>query len=228
MVSAYDSGTFHAGPITVFFKNSAGAMDSVVSNQVPIEVEHPLRLILPSAFLNPLKDRLEYAYSWKEFIPYISLVRSVLIYSLLLLVLFYGGSIGKLRRQHLRDQMLSKDPAHIWARKELKNLEDENLWQKDQVKLYYSRLTDILRLYLEFRYKWLALESTTEEIEADMEKYNLKEKAKGYLLQILRNADLVKFAKMLPAPDANIASMESAYKFIDFTEPKEDDDKNKK
>jgi hypothetical protein len=42
------------------------------------------------------------------------------------------------------------------------------------------------------------------------------------LLDILRMADLVKFAKMKPMPDANIRAMESAYKFIDFTEPKEE------
>ena len=46
---------------------------------------------------------------------------------------------------------------------------------------------------------------------------DLKEKAKENLLSILRAADLVKFAKMIPMPDANMRAMESAYKFIDFT-----------
>ena len=121
-----------------------------------------------------------------------------------------------------------KDPAHIWARKELKKLEEEKVWQGDNVKLYYSRLTDILRFYLEYRYGWYAMESTTEEIQSEIENYNLKEKAKENLLSTLRAADLVKFAKMLPMPDANIRAMETAYKFIDFTEPNENKVEEKK
>jgi hypothetical protein len=121
-----------------------------------------------------------------------------------------------------------KDPAHIWARKELKKLEEEKVWQGDNVKLYYSRLTDVLRLYVEYRYGWYAMESTTEEIQTEIENYNLKEKAKENLLSILRAADLVKFAKMIPMPDANIRAMESAYKFIDFTEPNENKPEEKK
>ena len=53
------------------------------------------------------------------------------------------------------------------------------------------------------------------------------EKAKENLLSILRAADLVKFAKMIPMPDANIRAMESAYKFIDFTEPNENKEEKK-
>jgi hypothetical protein len=50
----------------------------------------------------------------------------------------------------------------------------------------------------------------------------MKEKAKDNLLEILRVADLVKFAKQQPMPDINIRVMESANKFIDLTEPKEE------
>jgi hypothetical protein len=219
-VSAYDSGEFHAGPVKVFFKNSNGELDSTLSNDIPVTV-NTLNVDTTKPF-KAIKAPLDVPYSWREFIYYI-------IGAVLLLIAIIAGIIlwkkYKKQKPAIVERPRPKDPAHIWARKELKKLEEEKLWQKDEVKLYYSRLTDILRLYLEFRYNWLALESTTEEIQAEIENYNLKEKAKENLLVTLRTADLVKFAKMLPGPEENIRAMESAYKFIDFTEPKEEEKK---
>jgi hypothetical protein len=222
VLSAFDSGLYHAGPVTVFFHNSGGNLDSVVSNEVlvtvstlPVDTTHPFK---------PIKAPLAVPFSWREFIPYI-------IGGILLIILAIAGFFlwKKYRKPApvVPARPIPKDPPHIWARKELKKLEEEKLWQKGDPKLYYSRLTDILRLYLEFRFGWLALESTTEEIEQDMKNYNLKEKAKENLLQILRTADLVKFAKMQPGPDVNIKALDSANKFIDFTEPREKEEEEK-
>lgn len=222
VVSAYDSGTYTAGPIKVFFKNAAGILDSVLSDSVAVMVSTiPVDTVKP---YKPIKGPLEVPYSWREFIPYI--LGGILLIILLIAAIILWRKYRK-TKPAIQGRPVPKDPPHIWVRKELQKLEQEKLWQKDQVKLYYSRLTDILRLYLEFRFGWLALESTTEEIEGQIDNYNMKEKAKDNLLQILRAADLVKFAKMLPSPDANIKAMESAYKFVDFTEPKEEEQEKK-
>ena len=222
-ISAFDSGQFHAGPIPVYFKNSNGAIDTLLSNSIIIDVNTlPVDTMRP---FKPIKGPLKVPYSWREFLIYI-------IAGWLLLLLLVGGFL--VWRRYMKEKPVAtgrpvpQDPAHIWARKELKKLEEEKLWQKGETKIYYSRLTDTLRLYLEYRFSWLALESTTEEIEHAIGNYNMKEKAKDNLLQILRAADLVKFAKQQPMPDANIKAMDSAYKFIDFTEPKEDEEKEKK
>lgn len=219
-LSAYDSGVFHAGPVAVLYKNSAGGVDTAFSNDIAITVStvavdttHPFK---------PIKAPLDVPYSWKEFTPYIGGSVGLLILAVIGIILWRKY---RMQKPVVQARPKPKDPPHIWARKELKKLEDEKLWQKDEVKMYYSRLTETLRLYLEFRYQWLALESTTEEIEEQIGSYNLKEKAKESLLQTLRTADLVKFAKMLPSPDVNMKAMENAYKFIDFTEPKEEEKK---
>lgn len=222
-VSAFDSGEYHTGPVNVFFRNNSGELDSVSSNDIPITV-YTLNVDTTKPF-KAIKAPLDVPYSWKEFIPYIIGVIILLIAIVVGIILW--GKYNK-AKPAIVERQRPKDPAHIWARKELKKLEEEKLWQKEDVKLYYSRLTDILRFYLEYRYGWYAMESTTEEIQSEIENYNLKEKAKENLLSILRSADLVKFAKMLPLPDANIKAMESAYKFIDFTEPKESKEEEKK
>ncbi len=220
-VSAFDSGQFHAGPIAVPFKNANGLIDTLYSNVVVVDVNTlPVDTTRP---FKPIKGPLPVPYAWQEFVLYG-------LAALLVLALVIGGIIlyekySKEKTKETNARPIPKDPAHIWARKELKKLEEEKLWQKDQVKQYYSRLTEVLRLYLEYRFGWLALESTTGEIEDAIDNYKMKEKAKDNLLTILRAADLVKFAKLLPAPDANIKAMESAYKFIDLTEPKEEEQK---
>ena len=218
-VSVFDSGQFHAGPIAVPFKNANGAVDTLYSNVLVVDVNTlPVDTARP---FKPIKGPLAVPYAWQEFVLYV-------LAALLLLALIIGGIIlyQKYNRKKMAEsnaRPLPKDPAHIWARNELKKLEEEKLWQKDQVKQYYSRLTEILRLYLEYRFSWLALESTTGEIEDAIDNYITKEKAKDNLLQILRTADLVKFAKLLPAPESNIKAMEGAYKFIELTEPTEEE-----
>jgi hypothetical protein len=221
-VSAYDSGEFHAGPVKIYFKNNAGELDSVESNDIAVTV-NTLDVDTAKPFKG-IKAPLEVPYNWREF-TYYYIAALLLLIAIVVGVLLYK----KYKRQKpvVAERPKPRDPAHIWARRELKKLEEEKLWQKDEVKLYYSRLTDIVRFYLEFRYGWYAMESTTEEIQSEMQKYNLKEKAKDSLLAILRAADLVKFAKMIPMPDANMKAMENAYKLIDFTEQAENKDEKK-
>lgn len=222
-VSAYDSGDFRAGPVIIYFKNSAGTVDSVLTNDIQITVDAPA-VDMEKPFKD-IKAPLEVPYSWREFISYKLFLILLLLFGLagvLLYSKYYQNNPVLIERRK------PKEPPHIWVRKELKKLEEEKLWQKDEVKQYYSRLTDVLRMYLEYRYDWFALESTTEEIEAELPKYKLKDKARESLLAILRAADLVKFAKMIPMPDANIKAMENAYKFIDFTEPSETKPEEKK
>jgi len=223
-VSAYDSGVYYAGPVSVIFKEPSGVIDTILSNNVPVAVSTlPIDTAKP---FKAIKAPLDVPYSWKEYVPYI--LGAFILLMVIAGISYYIWYVRKRRKPLVVERPKPKDPAHIWARKELKKLEDEKLWQQDDIKLYYSRLTDILRLYLEYRYNWLALESTTEEIEEAIDKYNLKNKAKDYLLQILRESDLVKFAKMKPMPDINIKAMGDAYKFIDFTEPSEEKEEEKK
>jgi hypothetical protein len=222
-VSAYDSGEYHAGPVKVFFKNSSGELDSILSNDIPVTV-NTLDVDTAKPF-KAIKAPLNVPYTWREFLPYI--IGGFWLIVVIAVAAYFMWREQKKKKPMTYERPKPKDPAHIWARKELKKLEEEKLWQGDNVKLYYSRLTDILRFYLEYRYGWYAMESTTEEIQDEIESYNLKQKAKENLLSILRSADLVKFAKMIPMPDANIKAMESAYKFIDFTEPNENKEEKK-
>ena len=105
------------------------------------------------------------------------------------------------RKKELRAREL---PPFERAIEELRALESEILSEQEEFKRYYSRLTDVVRRYLEEEAKIDALESTSEELLVKLElrkdsgSLDLDPKTLKSLREVLKNADLVKFAKSLP------------------------------
>ncbi|MEZ4921906.1 MAG: hypothetical protein R2780_01935 [Crocinitomicaceae bacterium] len=106
-------------------------------------------------------------------------------------------------------------PAHITALATLFKLREEQAWLNEDKKEYYSELTYTVRLYLEERFGIQAIEHTTREIINDLRYADITEEDKVYLRKILSEADMVKFAKMLPDDQHG---EESLYKSIAFVE----------
>jgi hypothetical protein len=86
----------------------------------------------------------------------------------------------------------------------LNNLEQKELVQKGEIKEYYSELTDIARNYIEEAIHIPAMESTTSELiqaikaASTQKKMTLTPETVENLERVLRQADLVKFAKSKP------------------------------
>lgn len=86
----------------------------------------------------------------------------------------------------------------------LQLLEKKELLQKGEIKEYYSQLTDIARDYIEEAIEIPAKESTTSELIVALRAASTKKKmklSKEILLsleKVLKQADLVKFAKVRP------------------------------
>jgi hypothetical protein len=86
----------------------------------------------------------------------------------------------------------------------LQQLEVKELWQKGEIKHYYSELTDIARNYIEEEIHIPAMESTTSELidglrkAAKQKKLKLSNETVENLEKVLMQADLVKFAKVKP------------------------------
>lgn len=115
-----------------------------------------------------------------------------------------------------------KVPAHIIALEKLEKLKKEKLWQEGKLKLYYSSMTDILREYIENRFKIPAMEQTTDEILFGFRNAAVDEESKRKLKQVLTLSDLVKFAKEQPLPDENEISMSNVFDFINGTKREEE------
>ena len=114
-------------------------------------------------------------------------------------------------------------PPHVAAIRALEALHHQKLWQNNRHKLYYSGLTDILRTYIAARWEIGAMEMTSDEIVAALRDTELPDKARRDLGAILRNADLVKFAKATPEAEENEADYLKCYYFVEETKPADPD-----
>ncbi len=96
-------------------------------------------------------------------------------------------------------------PPYDRALLELKRLENSRYLIQDEYKKYYSELTDIVRSYLEEDVQVTALESTTDQLITKLEllkdsgELQLEDETIKQFQQILRTADLVKFARSKPS-----------------------------
>ena len=136
----------------------------------------------------------------KDYAALISRILWGLAIGLLLLGMLYTYLFQK-RKKELKAREL---PPFERAIEELKALENERLTKQEEFKAYYSRLTEVVRRYLEEEAKIDALESTSEELlskltlRKDAGSLDLDNNTLKSLRTVLQNADLVKFAKSLP------------------------------
>jgi hypothetical protein len=108
--------------------------------------------------------------------------------------------------------------AHQIAYNELESLRAMNLISKGQIKEYYYRLSNIVRHYIENRFKLMAPERTTEEFLAEMMvTTRLTEDHKKLVEDFLEHCDMVKFAAYGPDRREIENSLNSAKKLVDET-----------
>ncbi|MFK8100934.1 MAG: RDD family protein [Saprospiraceae bacterium] len=168
---------------------------------------------IDSLQLAEVKPILAEAKTWEDYLLHI-------VSALVFLLVF---AIGYFYLRRKAKQEAFPDPpitvaAHEYALQELKQLAENKLWQRGEVKAYQSELTYILRNYLEHRYDIPALESTTDALLFKLKTENFSAIQKENLREILQVADLVKFAKAQPAVDMNTKVMQSAENFIRDTQ----------
>ena len=110
------------------------------------------------------------------------------------------------------------EPAHIVALRDLQVLREEELWQKGEIKDYYSRLSDILRRYIDGRYGISSPELTTDETVRMLQKAAVTTPGQMTLVkELLSVSDIVKFAKYLPDSAVHVTFMENAVRFVEET-----------
>ncbi|MBX2902026.1 MAG: hypothetical protein KF872_00625 [Chitinophagales bacterium] len=216
-LSAYDSGVYTVAPIAVLFTQN-GIADSAFTEAFEIAVATVP--VDTAQNFKPIKGPLEVKRNWKEFLPYILVGLAIIALGLLGWWLFkkYYKPKGKTEEEINRPKV-----AHVWALKELQKLEQEKLWQSADAKAYYSRLTDIFRKYLEYRFNLQALESTTDEIELMLRTDDISTEARIEIVEVLKQADLVKFAKQLPLPEQSKNALYTTREFVKTTAWKEED-----
>jgi hypothetical protein len=110
------------------------------------------------------------------------------------------------------------EQAHVIALRDLQELKAAELWQKGEIKEYYSRLSDILRRYLDNRYGISSPELTTDETVRMLHKAAVTTTGQMALVkEVLSLSDMVKFAKYVPDSGVHDATHDNAIRFVEET-----------
>ena len=211
-LQVWDSGYYWI-PEIPFILNQNGASNIYKTNRIPINVASVI--LQDSIQLADIKDIIREKATWDDYlfliIPFLMICLAVLAYYLW----------QKRQAQKAAPPVPEiKLPAHEIALTALNTLKGEKSWQQGDIKSYQSRLTYIIREYLENRYEVPALESTTDEILRSLKKVDFDSSWKDKLQNILQVADLVKFAKAKPPADFHDRVWQEAEDFVIATKVK--------
>ncbi len=111
--------------------------------------------------------------------------------------------------------------AHERALAELDELAASDLLAAGQLKPHYTRLSEILREYLEARYEIHAMEGTTWMIQRDLARQGVDRAWIDGLVGLLRQADMVKFARLDVAQDEAQRDVGRARGLVEASRPVE-------
>lgn len=190
-LTQFDSGKYTIPSVKILINKKEYLSDSIQVEVANVQVD-------------TLKQKM---YDIKDIVPANEGIGDSWKYLLGLLVIAGIGAfiywyIKKRQKQKIEEEIY-KTPIEK-ATSLLNNLEKKELWQQGEVKAYYSELTDIVRNYIEEAIEIPAMESTTSELIEGLKMASQKKKMKlsketiDSLFVVLKQADLVKFAKSKP------------------------------
>ncbi len=214
LVTSFDSGFYYIPPFKYILDEDTFATQSLSLKIIPVDV--PAEAVATD--VKDIKDVAEPPFVLWDFIP---LWVVILILSLILLavVIYYAWRYFKSRKVEQQSQPEVQIPPYELAMSELLKLRESKLWQQGQEKLYYTRLVDILREYLDSRFSINAMEMTSTQIMASLRRNKELKEVTKHIDEILSMADFVKFAKMRPLPEDNERVMRKAIDFVELTRP---------
>lgn len=168
--------------------------------------------------IKDIKQPMDEPFHWKEALPYV--YWGLGIAAVVAIIAFIIHKLAK-RKPIVPEKPKVKIPPHVIALQELEKIKAEKLWLQEKEKMYYSQVSDALRLYIEERFNIQALEQTSDEIMANMRNVVIDQESKNKLKQILLLADLVKFAKEQPLVTESEMSLANAFDFVNGTKREE-------
>lgn len=210
LVTSFDSSLYLLPPFIAI-----DGADTIASNQVALKVSTvPVDVDNPEQFYD-IKDVWKPPFVLADYYPWIFGVLTTLF-----IICVIGYLIQRYRRHRSEVPVKPSEPElppYEVAIRELDTIKDQKLWQQGLNKEYYTQVTDTLRRYISRRYGVNAMEKTSEEILAIIERETDERSVYDTLRQVLRLSDYVKFAKLHPLPDENDESMRNAYLFVNQT-----------
>lgn len=213
VVTSFDSATYRLNNIqAIIGGNTVQAENppSLIVNTVPVNLDKPDEY-------SDIKGQWKPKFVWTDYLLYLYILLGVILLGILSYFL-----VRYLRRQ--KSEQSDAVPVPVLDPYEeaitgMQQLKQDELWERNQIKEYYTRMTDILRHYLSRVYGMETAEKTSTEILSDFNNMVGKDRMYGELKKILQTADLAKFAQYRASSDENITLMNASVAFIEENKP---------
>ncbi len=220
-ITSFDTGYLAIPPVSFAYRDNGKEKNTktepLLLHVRPVEVDttQPIR-----AIKGPMSAPLTFA----EILPW--LLGAVALV-LLALLTWYIIKRLKAHKPVIPVKQKPREPAHTEALKALKELKQKKLWQQGHIKAYYTKLSYIVRYYIERRFEIPAVESVSGDIMDDLKSAGLSKELSSTLSGLFEVSDLAKFAKLEPLPAENDKALQDAIAFVKETAPREEPSKEK-
>ena len=206
VLTVWDSGVYYIP--SVQFKSFVSDSIAIMVNTIEMAED---------AELKDIKAPIHTPISFEELSPYLL---ALLVLALLIYIIRWYVKNREKTPVDIKTVERVIPPYEI-ALIELEKLNAKKLWQEDNVKEYYSELSEIIRTYIENGIGTPAMEIPTQEILFQL---NQKGIDTTKLKELLTRSDLAKFAKAKPLQIENEESLKIGYDFIHQTKPQKEID----
>lgn len=209
VISVFDTGRYVIPPFPIAFLPSDTADQYQFISSEPIEIYVESILTAEDTEIRNIKP--------PKMIPRDYLQMALIAGAILLLMAAIFGGYWIYKKRKEGQPLFRREPirpAHEIALAELQTLLESSLLIEGNFKGFYSVLSDILRRYIERRFYIKALEETTSEILMSLEEVEIDSPSIELVRTILRESDLVKFAKYAPEETDIQKTVEQTKQFI--------------
>ncbi len=214
-ITSFDSGYVAFPPMELLLSGKRLSAPAIA-----IEVGMPQ--LQPEQDIYDIKEPLEAPFDWLPILLWI--LGAVLI--VIGIIVFIQWLKNRQKQEKLTpEQKLTPYEFAMW---QLQEIEKEQLWQAGKVKEYYSRITDVVRLYMERQMRINAMESTADEVIQKMNGLGLPEDLNRRSAELFRLSAMVKYAKKQPGREEHEAAMHTVKAFLEYTRPAEANKETKK
>jgi hypothetical protein len=193
ILTSFDSGAYYIPQQQIFIKQRLHLTDSLLIKVATVAVDTTKQKMFP---IKTIQAEPIVFDDYKKYVWY-----GIIALLIIGIILYFAF---RKKKEEKEEVLIPSIPPYEEAIQKFHELDEKLLWQNNQVKEYYSELTDIIRAFIERELKVPALESTTDELIETLTDFNdsdsistTKETIKK-LRDLLREADFVKFAKSKP------------------------------
>lgn len=213
LLQAFDSGTYILNPIRYIQGSETIASNKLVLKVLPVPVD-------TLASIHDYADVVDVDRKLVDYLPDFLVDYGLwILAALIVLALAYFTFKRLTRNKNIAAEVVVTIPPYELAIRELDSLRTDKLCEQGREREFYTRLTDILRQYLQGRFGINAMEMTSTQIRNILQANEETRLSKRNMDQVLETADFVKFAKVRPLPEDNTRSFNSAMQFVEDTKP---------